>query len=107
MESSYDPFYTTEYRDLVVSKAKKVGKNAARATAEYCLHDDYDDCYETIFVTCYYTELDNGQKIFVETMVYADDVTGKTPELIEELEKFYQFDIDWDADRAAQKKRII
>lgn len=35
--------------------------------------------------------------------VSADEVTGKTPELLEELEAFYQFEIDWDKD-AAQKK---
>ena len=102
--SYYDPFYSVEFEDLIISGAEAIGQNAARATVEYCEYDNYKKGYDTVLVTCYYAELENENNIFVQIAVRANETTGKTPALLEELEKYYQFDIDWDADRAAKKK---
>ena len=106
IQSTFDPFFHTEYRDLVVSKAETVGENAARATVEFGLYSDFDNSCDALFYTCYYIELENKQNLLVMVSVNANQATVKTPALIEELEKFYQFDIDWDADRAAKKKEV-
>lgn len=103
LENTYDPFYTTEYKDLVVGEVESLGENGARATVEYCLYDDYDDDYNAVFVTYYFAELEDGLTVLASAQINSKEATGKTPLLLEELERFYQFDIGWDADRAAQK----
>jgi len=104
MESSYDPFYTTDYKDMVVSDVEAIDNGAARCTVEYCEYDKWDEVYHTIFTTYYLTELENGYTVLVEVEVDDAEVTGKTSNLLDELSQFYQFEIDWDADRAKQKR---
>lgn len=104
LESNYDPMYSTDYKDLIISEVEVVSETECRATVEYCYYNSWDDSYETVFVTYYLAELESGKNVLVEIGVHEDEVTGKTPMLLEELEQFYQFEIDWDADRAAQKK---
>jgi hypothetical protein len=103
LEEYYDPFYTANYKDMVKSEVEEIGENAARATVEYCEYDSWDDKYITFFVTYYLVELED-KMVLVTTTVNESGVTGKTPKLLEELEAFYQFEIDWDAKRAEQKR---
>ena len=104
LESNYDPFYSTDYKDLVISEVEVISETECRATVEYCYYNSWDDSYETIFATYYLAEMESGANVLVEVKVQEEGVTGKTPALLEELEQFYQFEIDWDADRAAKKR---
>lgn len=104
LESNYDPFYSTDYKDLVISDVEVISDTECRATVEYCYYNSWDDSYETVFATYYLAEMESGVNVLVEIKVQEEGVTGKTPALLEELEQFYQFEIDWDADRAAQKR---
>ena len=104
LDNEYDPMYSTDCKDLVISEIEVISDTECRATAEYCQYNSWDDSYETVFVTYYLAEIEKGVNVLVEIAVHEEEVTGKTPALIEELEQFYQFEIDWDADRAAQKK---
>jgi len=104
LENNYDPFYSTDYKDLVISDVEVISDTECRATVEYCYYNSWDDSYETIFATYYLAEMEKGVNVLVEIKVQEEGVTGKTPALLEELEQFYQFEIDWDADRAAQKR---
>lgn len=103
LENMYDPFYADDYKDIVMSGAQDLDDKTALATVEYCRYDKYNDEYATIFATYYLAELDNGVQVLVEMQVNSKEVTGKTPQLIEELETFYPFEIDWDEARAAKK----
>lgn len=104
VESRYDPFYYVDYKDLVISEPEEIGEDACRMTAEYCYYDKWDDGYSSTFVTYYLKELENGANVLVSIEINENDVTGKTPRLIKELEKFYGFEIDWDKDRAKVKR---
>ncbi len=103
LENQYDPYYSENYKDIVIGEAEEIGENATRATVEYCYYDKYDDSLTPTLCTYYYAELESGVEVLVEFNVNADEVTGKTPDLIDELETFYPFEINWDADRAADK----
>ena len=102
LESTYDPFFSTEYEDLAISEAEELDRNTARATVEYCEYDEYDDDYSVVFVTYLLKKIDD---LTVLVRVEADyqEATGKTPELLAELEEFYQFEIDLDKERAEKK----
>ena len=106
MDYQFDSFTNASYgyRDVVVTEAEEVGENAVRATAEYCRYNEWEDVYDTYFCTYYLKELENGKYVMVSVEINSADVTGKAAFLIEELEQFYQFEIDWDAERAEQKR---
>jgi len=100
--SKYDPFFSTECKDLVITEATKAGDGYV-STVEYCSYNDWDKTYYAEFCTYYLVELETGETVLVSVVVNSEDVTGKTPGLIEELESFYCFEINWDKDRAEQK----
>lgn len=102
LEDEYDAFYSTQYRDLVVSGVEKAD-DGVRATANYCYYDEWNDTFIPIYCTYYLVELSKDMTVLVEVEVDAENVTGKTDALLAELEDFYGFDVDWDKD-AAEKK---
>lgn len=102
LEDEYDAFYSTQYRDLVVSDVESTG-DGVRATANYCYYDEWNNQFIPIYCTYYLVELSKDVTVLVEVEIDSEEVTGKTPALLAELESFYGFDIDWDKD-AAQKK---
>lgn len=102
MADNYDEFYTTSYKALEVSGVESTEKGV-RATANYCYYDDWNDTYIPMYCTYYLTELPGEVMVLVEVEVDGSSTTGKTDELLGELEAFYEFSIDWDQN-AAEKK---
>lgn len=102
LELEYDPFYATNYKDLVISEVEGTKKNA-RATVNYCFYDEWNDTYMPIYCTYYLVEVSKDVQVLVEVEVNLNDVTGKTEDLLKELETFYAFDIEWDETVAQQK----
>lgn len=102
LADKYDPFYTADYKDMVITPAEEAGDGVI-ATVEYCRYNDWDEVYYSVFCTYYLVELESGETVLVSTEVDNTEVTGKTDGLIEELEQFYQFDINWDKERADKK----
>ena len=98
----YDPFYCTSYKDLVISEAEG-DKTSAKACVNFCYYDEWDDTYIPVYCTYYLVELSKDMTVLVEVEIMASDVTGKTEELLAELETFYGFDIDWNEAAAQQK----
>lgn len=103
VEEQFDPFYTNQYKDVVISDVEEIDRDTARMTVESCYYNEYADSYSPVFNTYYLTKLENDCTVLVEMSINGEDVTGKTPELLEELEAFYGFEIDWDKERADKK----
>ena len=99
----YDPFYTGNQKDVVIGEVEEIDRNAARVTVDYLDYNKYDDSYTPIFATYYLKEFEDGRTVLVSTQVNVNDVTGKTPELIEEMEAFYEFEIYLDKEKGATK----
>lgn len=104
VENQYDPFFTVDYKDMILGEVQEVEDDALCQTVEYCTYNNWDDSYESTFVTYYMKEFKDGSTLLVTVEIGENDVTGKTPRLIKELEEFYQFEIDWDKDRAEKKR---
>lgn len=102
LASQYDPFYTADYKDMVITEAEEAGEGVV-ATVEYCRYNEWDEVYYSVFCTYYLAELEGGETVLVTIEITSTDVTGKTERLLEELEQFYQFDINWDEERANKK----
>lgn len=100
--SKYDPFYTADYKDVVINPAEETGEGVV-STVEYCRYNEWDEVYYSVFCTYYLAELESGETVLVTVEITSADVTGKTERLLDELEQFYQFEINWDEERANQK----
>lgn len=100
--NKYDPFYTADYKDLIITEAEEAADGVI-STVEYCRYNEWDEVYYAVFCTYYLAELESGETVLVTVEVTSSETTGKTEKLLAELEQFYQFDINWDADRAEKK----
>lgn len=103
MEEEYDEFYTTDYKDLEISEVESIGSDAAVASAKYCEYQSWDDEYNVSCKTYYLKEVEPGTFALVKVSVNNMEATGKTQNLLDEVEAFYEFDVDWDADEAEAK----
>lgn len=102
LDSAYDPFYYPENRDLTFSEFEG-DDTYAKCDVSY-IKKEYDGEYHTYYATYYLMETKKNSYISVMVEISKDDVTGKTPALIAELESFYQFDINWDEEEAQAKE---
>lgn len=103
VEMEFDPFYSDGTKDVVISEPEEIDRSTARQTVEYLCYNQYTDYLAPVFSTYYLKELEDGRMVLARFDVSADEVTEETPELLEELEAFYQLDIDWDQDAAWKK----
>lgn len=103
LTEEYDEYYSVDYKDMVISEVTEVDKNRATATVSYVEYDKYDDVYDPVYVTYNYVELDKNLTALVEVKIRLSQVTGKLQDLINEIEAFYEFDVEFDQ-AAAQKK---
>ena len=91
------------YEALEVSEVRQIGTDAASATVKYCLWDDRDEEYSVIYATCYLKELEPDILALLEVEIDSRKVTSRTPELLKELEVFYETDLEWDSGEAQKK----
>lgn len=101
VEMNYDEFYCTDMYDLELSKIETT-ENGARCVAKYCYYDRWTDSYMPIYCTYYLTNV-GDEKVLVEVEINLMDAADDIEKMLAELEKFYGFDIAWDA-KEAQKK---
>ena len=103
LQSKHDPYNCIESQHgLEVSEAEKLPTGGMRAYASYCKYDSWDEEYYSVLTTYYLLELDKDMLVQVEVEVDSRETTGKTELLLEELETFYGFDIEWSAELAQQ-----
>ena len=69
---------------------------------EYWHPDDEED-YRISYITYYMKELEPDLLFFLEVEIDSSEATSETPEILEELEAFYEVDIPWDSDEAEEK----
>lgn len=101
---TFDPFYNSNYADIVISEIEEHDENCVSATVSFLEYNSWDKKYLAYDNSYMLMELDNGLLMLVEVEIIYSDTTGKTVELIEELEKFYGFEIAYDKDAAAKKE---
>lgn len=99
MGFEYDPEYL-DYADLTVNKAvaDETGESA-RAVVTYCDYDSYEKEAVAYYCTYYLKEI-NGLTVLVEAEINSRDATGKLPGLLDEIEAYYGFRPEWDAEAA-------
>lgn len=107
LEEEYDEFYSTNYKDVTISEIEG-DEEIVKATVTYLYYDKYHDDYLPYQVS--YQLYDFGEDVIalVATTICAEDTTGKTPLILDEINAFYGSDIEWDAEAAeARKKQFL
>lgn len=104
LEDEFDEFYSTDYKSLELSDVEELGKGRAYATANYVYYDKWDDMYVPIYCVYYACELEKDLTVMLEIEINLAETTGKTPDLLAEIESFYEIDIDWD--KEAQENKV-
>lgn len=89
--------------EVEVSGIHKIGKDAAVTTVvQYWRPDEAED-YRISYITYYMKELEPDLLFFMEVEIDGSEATEETPEILAELEAFYEVDIPWDSDEAEEK----
>lgn len=92
-----------EYGDLEIADIRASGENAVAATAKYCFYDDLEEKYHVCYRTSYLKELEPDMLALLDVTVDGQEATLETPELIEELEAFYEIDLGWDTEEMKER----
>ncbi len=92
-----------EYGDLEMTDVRPAGENACAITAEYCFYDDLEEEYHVCCRTTYLRELESDILVLLDVTVDGQESTPETPELLEELEAFYEVDLGWDTEEMQEK----
>ena len=89
--------------EVEVSGIHKIGKDAAVTTVVQYWHPDEAEDYRISYITYYMKELEPGLLFFMEVEIDGSEATEETPEILAELEAFYEVDIPWDSGEAEEK----
>lgn len=104
LDMEYDPEYAYYQNIKVGAIEENKETKSARAVVTYTAYDEYDKSFTAYTHTYFLRQLDNGLMVMAEAQVSSVEATGKTPDLLQELEAFYGCKFEWDA--ADAKKRI-
>lgn len=96
--------YSSYLYGIDIGEVKEAGKDAAVCEVTYMQFDSYDSTYAPYYQVFYLKEMGDNVMGLVDITIIADETTGKTKDLLAELESFYQIDIGWD-DSFAEAKR--
>lgn len=96
--------YSSYLYGIDIGEIVEIGKDAAMCEVTYMQFDSYDSSYAPYYQIFYLKEMGDNVMGLVDICITADETTGKTKDLLAELESFYQIDIGWD-DSFAEAKR--
>lgn len=99
LDNAFDEFYSVDYKDMDISDIES-DDEMATATVDYIKYDDYDDTYTVYQETYMLYDFAPNKMALVIVRICADDTTGKTGALLDEVNDFYGCDIEWDDDAA-------
>ncbi len=95
--------YNSSYEALEQTAVKEAGESAYSAAASYLEYDESSNEYYVRYNTYFIKKLSPSATVVIQISVHAEAATEQTEALIQELEAFYGFPIEWDPIAASQK----
>lgn len=89
--------------EVEMSGIHRIGKDAAVSTVVQYWRPKGEEDYRISYITYYMKELEPGWLFFMEVEIDSSQATYETPEILKELEAFYEVEIPWDIDEAEEK----
>ena len=97
-------YASSSYYGITVGEVEELSDGSAVCEVSYMDYDSYDDAYYPFYEQYNLKEMEDGIYSLTVVEINADETTGKTSALVEELESFYQIDINWDENFADAKR---
>lgn len=97
-------YASSSYYGITVGEVQELSDGSAVCELSYMEYDSYDDVYYPYYEQYNLKEMEDGIYALTVVEINADETTGKTSSLVEELESFYQIDINWDENFADTKR---
>lgn len=95
VKDHYDEFYASDYRGEVWIEEPAEKEEFAYSAVDYIKYATYDDSYSINRAVYGLKQLKMGVALLVEVVLKPNEMTEETAKVIEELEAFYGFEIDW------------
>lgn len=89
---------------IEIGEVEEISDDSATCLVTYMDYDSYHDTYAPVYELYKLEDIGDGIMVLSMVSIDAEDTTGKTQALLDELSSFYQIDIDWD-DSFAEAKR--
>lgn len=96
--------YSSYLYGIEIGEVEEIGKDIAVCEVTYMQYDSYDSSYAPYYQIYCLKEMGDNVMGLVDICIMADETTGKTKDLLEELSSFYQIDIGWDESFAEAKR---
>lgn len=103
VKDHYDEFYASDYRGEVWIEKPVEEEEFACNAVDYIKYTAYDDSYSINRAIYGLRQLKMGVALLVEVVLTPDEMTEETAKVIEELETFYGFEIDWNEAKLQNK----
>lgn len=97
-------YSSSSYYGVTVGEVEELADGSAVCEVSYMDYESYDDAYYPYYEQYNLKELKDGVYALTVVEINADETTGKTESLVEELESFYEIDINWDENFADTKR---
>mgnify|MGYP002511075892 CR=1 FL=1 len=96
--------YSSYLYGVEVGEIKDIGNDAAVCEITFMQFNSYENSYSPYYQVYCLKELGDDVMGLVDICIMADNTTGKTKDLLEELNSFYQIEIGWDESFADEKR---
>lgn len=96
--------WSSYYYGIEIGEVKETGTDTVACEVSYMEYDSYDDVYEPYYALYSLTDMGNNVMALATIVIDADNTTGKTQSLLDELASFYQIDIGWNTSFAEKKR---
>lgn len=100
-----DEFEYSSYEyGVEIGEVEEIDDDTAVCVVTYMYYSSYDDSYTPFYNVYKLQDMGDNVMALITVSIEAEETTGKTQAMLDEISSFYQMDIDWD-DSFAEAKR--
>lgn len=97
----------SDYYGLEVGDSEEISDDFAICEVTYMEYSSWDDEYTPFYQLFCLRDMGNDVMAIIDICIEAEETTGKTQALLDELSSFYEVDINWDESFAEAKREAF
>lgn len=97
----------SDYYGLEIGESEEISDECAICEVTYMEYSSYDDAYTPFYQLFCLRDMGNDVMAIIDICIEAEETTGKTQSLLDELSSFYEIDINWDESFAETKREAF
>ncbi|MCM1038041.1 MAG: hypothetical protein NC314_04020 [Roseburia sp.] len=104
LEEYVDGELYSDYYGLEIGEIEELGDDCAICEVTYLEYSSYDSTYTPYYELFCLRDMGDNVMAVIDIRIEAEETTGKTQSLLDEVSSFYELDINWDESFAETKK---